>query len=430
MIYIKRLNQMAQKANFQIPGAILLAALLIAGAPGGAAYGEPQITAAAGEFSKGGAVVITGAGFGSKAVPGPLLWEDFEEGVNGVSIDQVTTKGWTVSAPEGNSVTYSDEHNRPGSTLCSKHDMQRGTLGANAARLISPTQQELDRVYLSFWVRISMGDPVPGDPDYPERQLKLWRVIDADTDSWGYRTFKSQHWIYTNGSRSAYYQMDRPSPQSLYFIAPPNPSWYRIEFQGLQSAAGVSNGSVEVWRTEQSGPMHKTIERLNFMTTEDSLRWRRFVLGEGYTSGYANGATYFDNVYLDNSWSRVLIGDASTYSACTVRENQIPSAWGDDSITVSVNPGSLGEGTAYLYVVDNNGDYNENGYSVTIGAGGECSAGYVADVIASWHTDELTRDDVNAAVYCYATGAMPTGDPMDELIEQDLGSSILLMYRR
>ncbi|OGF43089.1 hypothetical protein A2303_04140 [Candidatus Falkowbacteria bacterium RIFOXYB2_FULL_47_14] len=79
---------------------------------------------------------------------------------------------------------------------------------------------------------------------------------------------------------------------------------------------------------------------------------------------------YTDNVYIDTTWARVELGNASTYAASTHREIQIPSAWSANSITATVNPGSFTSGQAvYLFVIDANGNAS-NGYPVTIGSGG------------------------------------------------------------
>jgi hypothetical protein len=65
-----------------------------------------------------------------------------------------------------------------------------------------------------------------------------------------------------------------------------------------------------------------------------------------------------------------MIGNARTFNGCTIREIQIPTAWSDNSITVTVNQGVFGSGmTVYLYVVDQNGAVNSTGYPITVGSG-------------------------------------------------------------
>jgi gamma-glutamyltranspeptidase len=77
---------------------------------------------------------------------------------------------------------------------------------------------------------------------------------------------------------------------------------------------------------------------------------------------------YTDDTYIDTTRARVEIGNAPTWAQSNVREIQIPSAWSNSSITITINQGAFSNGdTVYLYVVDSNGNVNSNGYPVTIG---------------------------------------------------------------
>jgi hypothetical protein len=81
----------------------------------------------------------------------------------------------------------------------------------------------------------------------------------------------------------------------------------------------------------------------------------------------SNNGIYFDDIYIDNTFSRVEIGDASTYVNCTKRFMQIPTEWTDGTVKASLNKGNLVEGTlAYIYVIDSNGEVNPKGYPVII----------------------------------------------------------------
>jgi fibronectin type 3 domain-containing protein len=84
----------------------------------------------------------------------------------------------------------------------------------------------------------------------------------------------------------------------------------------------------------------------------------------------ANGYTghmdvYWDDMYFDNSWARLEICDSSTYSNCSHREIQIPhTTWNGSQIQFTANRGSFASGSAYLYVIDANGNVNSNGYAI------------------------------------------------------------------
>lgn len=65
---------------------------------------------------------------------------------------------------------------------------------------------------------------------------------------------------------------------------------------------------------------------------------------------------HYDDMYADTTWSRVVVGNASTLSASTHREIQPMTAWSDTSITVTANVGSFVDGDQYLFVVDDDGN--------------------------------------------------------------------------
>jgi len=70
---------------------------------------------------------------------------------------------------------------------------------------------------------------------------------------------------------------------------------------------------------------------------------------------------YYDDVYIDNTIARVVAGDSPEFDNCTHQEIQIPTAWSDSSITITVNRGSFADGEeVYLFVVDANGNVSNS----------------------------------------------------------------------
>jgi hypothetical protein len=75
-------------------------------------------------------------------------------------------------------------------------------------------------------------------------------------------------------------------------------------------------------------------------------------------------------MFLDFTQARVEISKNSKWdeSRQIHKEIQIPTAWSSSSITVRLNQGSFQNGeTAYLYVIDENGNVNSQGYPVKFG---------------------------------------------------------------
>lgn len=157
-------------------------------------------------------------------------------------------------------------------------------------------------------------------------------------------------------------------------IRPSASQWLRFEFYGVESDAGVANGTV-IWNMQMSkGGLFTSLANLsgNALTrAESDEHWKASVFGRfpgGTNSGY-------DDIYIASSCARVEIGDNATWANCTHREIQIPTAWAAGEITATVNAGSFEGGTAYLFVVDSDGNVSDNdletegeqGYEITIG---------------------------------------------------------------
>ena len=84
----------------------------------------------------------------------------------------------------------------------------------------------------------------------------------------------------------------------------------------------------------------------------------------GYT--HSGMWRYFDDIYADITWSRVMLGNNQTYDNCTIIEPQIPLSW-NDTITITVNRGALAPcETHYLFVFDADNNHNMVGYPVSI----------------------------------------------------------------
>ncbi len=90
-----------------------------------------------------------------------------------------------------------------------------------------------------------------------------------------------------------------------------------------------------------------------------------------YQSQVSNGAKlgsnmYYDSLYVDDTWHRVLICPEATWNIRSNCEVQIPTNWNDSQVTVQVNLGGLDTNKPmYLYVIDRNGVANLNGWMLT-----------------------------------------------------------------
>lgn len=85
------------------------------------------------------------------------------------------------------------------------------------------------------------------------------------------------------------------------------------------------------------------------------------------TNSNPNLSPLYDDIYLavgPNSVSRVELSDSPTYLGSSKLAIQLPITWDNNEIKISViNTGfEVGITDAYLYVIDNDGNFNANGY--------------------------------------------------------------------
>jgi hypothetical protein len=74
-----------------------------------------------------------------------------------------------------------------------------------------------------------------------------------------------------------------------------------------------------------------------------------------------------DDIYIDDTYARVFLGDSINFSGCNKKEMQIPTAWSGNLISISPHLGVFqGKPEAFLYVVDANGQANSQGLRVNL----------------------------------------------------------------
>lgn len=182
----------------------------------------------------------------------------------------------------------------------------------------------------------------------------------------------------TESNTETYITIYAPSDPTIYF---PNntfnrftPSWQNVAIQVDMGDPGIANGSK--WYSVSVPDFTSPYVRVgaNNRPILDAVANKLNAIKIGwYRSGYVDGAitsgtstVQYDDLYIDNSWARVEIGDQSTYTSCTHREIQIPSVWSNDTISVILNQGSFpNDTTVYFFVVDSNGIASE-GFPITL----------------------------------------------------------------
>ena len=147
-------------------------------------------------------------------------------------------------------------------------------------------------------------------------------------------------------------------------------TWYRLELAIDVGSFGVADGRYYMGRYLPSTPFAEA-DNQNVLSYNTQGRFYRWFIWQNYAgNGMTDFHGYLDDIYVQiGTTARVELCDTSTWADRTHCEIQVPTAWGDTSITATQNQGSFATGdTAYLYVIDSAGTVS-NGYPVTIGAG-------------------------------------------------------------
>ncbi len=333
--------------------------------------GNPAISGVTGTIANGQSVVIAGNNFGTKATPAPLQWDTFEEGTAGtrVALDSGTT-GYAIVDPDALAVNSSQVGTwGPRYSTEAKHSGANGALlnwiGALPSGFAADSSVRFDsnsianQFYIDWWFRY-----LPSTP--PSRNLKILHVYGrtgstpevaatwfCDPSAWGvWDAYEGG----ANNHQDAYADLrtGRSSVEgSMHHVQ----IWARSN-----SDPSLSDGVAQMWIDGT-----RVVNDTSYMYRSSTAAsvWGQMRIGyysakTGNTGCPESGAAqgYIDDLYISDSPARVEIGNNATYSLCTHREIQIPSAWASNgtSITATLNTGTFANGTAYLFVVDSDGN--------------------------------------------------------------------------
>lgn len=330
-------------------------------------FATPLITVVNGNVIHKGAVVISGSGFGIKPVSAPILWETFENGQSGQSL--VAGGVWS-----GNSYfCYSDQEQRAKhSNLFLKASAEAGVVSGDVHIKVDSWALSRKKLFTAWFKAdlILMNDGQIKIMDIERAQLHATAPGLAESVLWCINNCSSG-FTGSNGWGNMVYWYQGPVLLNLgqmNFNPYYNSSWQYIVFEYEESNFGVADGKVNVYKSS-TAPLKGVIEK-------KSLAGKMSQIEEGAVAQYAklrailaSGASradaYYDDVYIDNTWQRVELGNNANYDLCTHREIQIPSSWSDNLISISVNQGSFEDSSdVYLFVVDAEG-VASNGYPIS-----------------------------------------------------------------
>ena len=344
-------------------------------------------------ITHGGTATFTGADFGTKSQAAPVVWD------NGSGSDPLNL--WDGAWPDSSAdASYRIDyrvpaeglpHNRVSACITGAHyTNDASNLGRNVMVWKNLTTSLPDYVYLSFYARLSdnfdsgdnfkyfdfsCGSGVPYTVDTPA--WNNWYIeyvggVSGDhhcNDDGGtlfhqpgaFRDYLWNSWYH--GAKQVDPRVGWTKIEITLYLTSGNDGWYDIYENGVHiidlaeqgTGAHTYNGPTDAYEG-----IDRTISVGGYSREHYTYNWR-----------------YYSDIYLDYALNRVILGNASTYNACTIREPQIPTAWSDNSVTVGVNLGAMADDTsAWIYIVNELGEVNNTGYAVTTGTGGATTTCY------------------------------------------------------
>lgn len=340
------------------------------------AWAEPKIDDNNNPTSalNGSIITIVGTGFGEKNIPEPLKWDNFENGTDGQVIAGENAFGknncdncWSdyasLTSVGAEPPKYSVLNNKKGSSLCSRHHFVVGSTAgsdySDSMLVYEGPKQLTDKVFVSFWVRWDWGNTQ--DDSY---QQKIFRMVNEDG-------MQSMPGIMVNCFKKVN-GLDIYNATVLYNSSSSQLNPNELKYGGVNPFGNEKWGMFQMWvKAGSSGDGKVHLRYFRVGEAQTARNWTGTTLENGYWRDFIFGLCaanvddphtldttyYFDDIYIDDSWARVEIGNNSVYDNCTHREMQIPKGvWAQNSVTFTVNQGSFNNGDkAYLFVVDGNG---------------------------------------------------------------------------
>lgn len=332
------------------------------------AAATPLVAAVSGSVAQGSHLTISGSGFGTKSPAKPYLWAPMDGSSRPSSLGIVTS--WTSLVQ----LTYAN-HCGPAGGGCLVGTPSNG-------------------VSTNAWTA-SITSPANSDWNAYGRKIYIYRKSKRD---FSYNISKNVKIIRMWGMGTPSSPLARPT---FYFAT----SNGRVEVAGIPQNGPLdytmppatlrrAMGPVGQWYTEEiliksnsspdsaDGDFRLDINGGADLVSFPNRQWETNTLTLKVPKGYAGdgrmrilypihmvvegsdgwvptpaGSQYWvTDVYVDNTWARVMIGDSPVFSRTTDREIQIPYRWSDHAIKVHVNIDAFPPGKPmYLFVVDANG---------------------------------------------------------------------------
>ena len=322
--------------------------------------GAPEITGVSGTVSHGNSITISGSGFGTRADYGgttDFLCAGFSD-LNAVGLSGETTNiEWNISAQAEYANQWTAQSTSPrvtGKNFIRRVNSDQNNYEGGGDIGIDP--QTGSTWFISWWMRLATAAD--------QQSGKFFRIYGSATNIYlsagGENMYLRGYAEYTDpGVYPVYTSPDvfgNETWQRVDIAMSQDPDWFKVYIDGALQ-----------WQKSSTLPPsgdHQEDQWVENPFGQGSVGIGGY-LDAGFRGYGVDGKYDFDDLFIDYTWARIELGNASTWAGSTHREVQLPTAWADGSITAQVNTGSFSSGTAYLYVVNSSGLVSP-GYSVTV----------------------------------------------------------------
>lgn len=320
-------------------------------------WADPSISGISGTYTHGSTdVVISGLGFGTKSTAAPNLFDRVDSVIGATAYTGITNGG---VVPSGGSYPWG---NIGSSYIRYSTDAgdQRHARSSASYRGQDNDYQCLEKrspgtsgdLYVSFWYRSSIGIAYASGSD------KYIRAGEGDEFGEGNNFSGTQYQTYLNASDGG-----SCSATTYDGFAPEGGVWYCVEL--------FFNNTTKDFYVYTDGALLSHEDWDDGGCSSTSVYWIRELGFGGNGSLTPRPRVTIDDIYVDSTAQRVMIGNASTYAECTSFEMQPATEWSATSVTLTLNQGAFSDGAkAYVYVVDSDNVANATGKEITFGSSG------------------------------------------------------------
>lgn len=328
-------------------------------------YATPGVTSVTGTFTDGAAITIGGSSFGANSLSFEWLGTTIEAGTPNAEFSRTD---WLNGYAYSESIYATDQaHSGTKSLKAGPYNESSGYGGD--LRYNGQTVGPDTDLFISWWVRRTHSST---------GQWKMLRI--SDINDVVDHTYEQVWFNWDNGNGSQLFTRSASTDCTQgggtcdydvnYYQG--DDTWVRYDFYMHTSTAGGTDGSY-TQTLYISGSAAQAQTKTGVQNWNESGHQYDWYIFQNWTgNGISTQTHWMDDIFIQSgTQARVEIGDASTWSSCTHKEIQIPTAWATGEITATLNIGSFADdATVYLYVVDSDGVVNSEGYAINLGEGG------------------------------------------------------------